>query len=211
VRPATHAPHEAKYHHFFQGRSDVFWFKSSHDVALVYPWRAGKTVNYFKANELLSIPFMNRLFALTNFLAEVNTLHQLLRVHNDIKGANAVYDQQQHKIELIDFGNAKKIQSSQDYQKDMDDIYRLINALFPGVNKGSSSLEKDVIRKLLSAINPPDNKISSCTSEQAWQYCKRVVEESRTLSAEKLNTIASETIFREECTLEDVIRGRLYM
>jgi len=213
VRRTQDAAHEAKYHHFFPGRSNTFWFRSEKRLAVVYTWFGINTLNEYKPTQngtypLAAYPLATRLACLTHFLGEINLLHSTFRAHKDIKAANCVFDPVNCRLEVIDFGLAKKVQDTFGFQQDMYDIINVIKTLFPDLKKGEPSIIKEAINKLIHAINPANTKIDSCTSEQAWQFCQALLDNACTLDAQSLDVIASQTIFRKDITVEDVLRGR---
>lgn len=70
---------------------------------------------------------------------------------------------------------------------------------------GTLPIEKAIIR-LVNVLTNPDRTIS-CNSEDALNYCQKLIEGYSNLDDNKIEALANETIGRTATTFEDVFRG----
>ena len=230
------AKREVKFHQLL-GRN-AFYYVNNNKVAIVMDWLKEKTLFEFSEEELTSIPQIKRLACLISLLTEINTLHKRLYLHGDIKPSNLILNPVSQTLNIIDFGTSHKSDSlkifgfTPDYlepskkrsNKLCDDMYTLsftIKKLFPELDVTDEESKDEVNSKeplnilmqamdrLLKALKTSSEK--RCTSEEALQYCQRVIDatQGQNLDKEQLSKIENETIANPTIPLESIIRGRV--
>jgi len=103
------AKNEVKYHHLLK-RQDAFYFvRSGKDtVYIVYPWQTGKPLHAFEESKLKLMPMKDRLYAFMTMLQELQSFHDLFRLHGDIHHDNILFNARYFTMSLIDFGLSRK-------------------------------------------------------------------------------------------------------
>ncbi len=149
---------DAKYNYGLFARKTML-FKCEEVIYLVMPWIRGKTLDKINERHMRDYDELVRIESFIALLVDIQTMHQNGRMHLDIKPANIIFDLENRKLQLIDFGSAlrmlskkqvletpglfdKRTQGSAKPVRMTQDIYSLLHvfkAVFPelGLNVGS--------------------------------------------------------------------------
>jgi serine/threonine protein kinase len=222
----TEARHEAKNCRLLGRLSFLMNLNTSNPAirfpAVVMPYQSGITMQQFEKlseTEKLAIPSKDRLKCYTNLLCELNQIHQQHRAHRDLHFGNMILNVNELKLTLVDFGLTQKVRDITKIPQDVHragwllmGIFREISPLLPPdtplPKHCMNTIQMKAVKDLFEAMNSKKSK-DCCTSEQALQYCEKLWEQYDQLDEEKLALIQSQTINRNEATIEDVLRGSL--
>lgn len=160
------AKKEAKYNHSLFHRKTML-FKSEGAVNLVTPWISGDALDKINERHMKDYDVIVRIEALLALLADIHMLHQYGRMHLDVKPSNVIFDLDNKKIQLIDFGSALRALSQKkvgetmwlldkrsDSQagiaritQDMFSLLHIYKALFPELGLVLPSMSPDAVRR----------------------------------------------------------------
>ncbi|STX28274.1 Serine/threonine-protein kinase D [Legionella beliardensis] len=226
---------EVKYNHLL-GRPAFYYSRKGATSVLTQWQRDKGLHLYSRDNELLQIPLGNRLRCLSAALAELNILHRNHRVHGDIKCQNLVLNLKKLSLKLIDFGSAHKVGSAKmfartraykdpyfsgdHFSKDLYAMGLVVMYLFPEVytitfdkDKTSASLvnkpnftvpERAIINLVNSMMHSNINV--RCTSEDALDYCNKLLANFNKLNLFMLETITNSSLHYDKLTVEQALR-----
>ena len=145
-------------------------------------------------------------------------MHGAFRVHNDIKKDNFILNQEQDKLQLIDFGISGRadVQSNKRKHyyfdiKSMGD--NILPAIFPEIldrnsdiphNETIAPLLAESIKTLYKTMPQTDPRLS-CNCHNALLYCQQLLSNYETLNNEILKDITSRTICPSNKKVTDVL------
>jgi serine/threonine protein kinase len=203
------AQHEARYNRMM-GRQ-CFMFEFNRKPSLVMGWQNGVPLSKLIDNEKLAdYSFGQRLEWLVTLLEDVNKMHQNCYIHFDLQAKNVMVDTEAKKMTLIDFGISHRENPQEDGYEvaaDMRDLAEhIIRLLFDNEWYKRHSAKTQAIHALYEA-SKHEVVEKRCTSLQALNYCKLLLENRKGLNREKLEGIKASTIDRKELQVEDVLRG----
>jgi serine/threonine protein kinase len=184
---------------------EAFFFQACDHVKMALAWQPGATLYKLRA-EIHKFTFLQRLEWLVNLLQDLSNLHAQFVVHKDLHSGNVIIDLKNSEAAIIDFGMASKTGPGWlEMSSDMIAFeVNIIRDLFQPEFALASGQHFKAINRLSTAVHTPT---ACCTSEQALNYCRLLVEKSPELPDEEINAIAIRTLDRENLTVNDVLCG----
>lgn len=212
---------EIKYNRLL-GRQVFFYkkyFLNKPGSRIVSDWVSGKSFHRISSSELMQQTIENKIRCFIFVLSELNILHNHLRGHNDISNDNVLIDFANASMRLIDFGYSKKGLSV--ITNDIGDLGIIFSKFFPELFRETiynfkniivvhkqklTCIEQAIVDLVMSMVNEQPNL--RCTSKDALEYCKALIQNIPNLNDEKLESIKNSTINHANRTVEDILRGR---
>jgi hypothetical protein len=210
-----------------------YLFQHKHQTYFISPWIEGQALEDIDSDILKKYAVQDKIQSLYSFFSALNRLHEIGRVHGDVKPTNTIFNGYTMTLTLIDFDSVHQPYSRRAclynlYRQNglfrddsLIDIYAagsIVMCLFPEFyaikSKNSieyqliegNSLDKTLIVMLVDACMHKKRSIRS-TAKDIMLFIEALRNQSEKLTEEALIMLQKTYLLRETITVDDVIRG----